>query len=260
MFFHREQEGRMNSAEKLIYILKRLGEPPYEMGITELAHEMQVSKSCIHKIVTTLVEENLIVQNPTSKKYFLGPMLFRLGSVYSDLKGIWDIAKPVIKRLAVSTKQSVYIGIWDGTQAFMAYKIDGSSDFTLFKGLTGKKTQIHAGVAGKVLGAYQDIALINKLLDEEELEPKTPRTIVTREGILNEYRRIREQGYGISDEEHTVGVFGIGVPILDKNGKVWSCLCLGGRKAFFSEENTHLWIHNLKDGAEEISYRLGFRR
>jgi len=35
---------------------------------------------------------------------------------------------------------------------------------------------------------------------------------------------------------------------------------LAGGRLFFSEDNIHLWIHNLKDGAEEISYRLGFRR
>lgn len=230
------------------------------MGVTELAVEMSVSKSGIHKILSTLVDENLLVKNPSSKKYLLGPVVFRLGNVYSDLKGIWDVAKPVTKRLAATTRQSVYIGIWDGTQAFMAYKIDGSSDFTLFKGLTGKKTPIHAGVAGKVLAAYQDTDLILKMLDNEILEAKTPKTITGKREILKEFEKIRDQGYGISDEEHTLGVFAIGVPIMDQNRRVWSCLCIGGKKASFTPENTAHWIHNLKDGAEEISFRLGFRK
>lgn len=250
----------MKSAEKLVYILKRLSEPPYELGVTELSVEMGVSKSGIHKILTVLVDENFLVKNPSSRKYILGPMLFRLGSVYSDLKGIWDIAKPVIKKLAASTKQSVYIGIWDGTQAFMAYKIDGSRDFTLFKGLNGKKTPIHAGVAGKVLAAYHDTDLIKKLLDKEALEVKTPKTIIEKRKILAEYEKIREQGYGVSDEEHTLGVCSIGVPIMDHNQRVWSCLCMGGNKTNFTPENMAYWIHNLKEGAEEISSRMGFRK
>jgi IclR family KDG regulon transcriptional repressor len=243
-----------------ITIVKLLGESPYEYSLTEIANQVGTGKSRVYKILVTLCEESLVVKNPKTKTYHLGPVVFRLGSVYSDLKGIWEIARPIMKEIADTTKQSVYVGIWDGSQAFMAYKIDGSEDFTLYKGLTGKKTQINAGVAGKVLAAYQDPDLIEAILENNELQKKTPKTITEKGQILKEYEIIRSQGYAISDEEHTLGLYAIGVPVFDRNGQVWSCLCLGGRKQFFSKENVQEWILFLQEGAEEISHRLGFRR
>jgi IclR family KDG regulon transcriptional repressor len=246
--------------EASIAIIKLLGESPYEYTLTEIARQTGIGKSRAYKILSTLCEESIVVKNPSTKTYHVGPVVFRLGSVYSELKGIWEIAKPIIREIADVTKQSVYIGIWEGTQAFMAYKIDGSEDFTLYKGLTGKKTQIHAGVAGKVLAAYQDPHVIEAILDSHDLLAQTPYTITDRKQIQREFEKIRKQGYAVSDEEHTMGIYAIGVPIFDRNGQVWCCLCMGGRKQFFTEENIRMWIIYLKNGAEEISHKLGFRR
>ncbi len=113
----------MNSHEKLIRILKRFGEPPYEMGITELSREMGVSKSGIHKIIRSLVQESLLVQNPSTRKYSLGPLVFRLGNVYSDSKGIWDVSHTIMHSLADRTGASVLIGIREGDDPILAYKL-----------------------------------------------------------------------------------------------------------------------------------------
>ena len=41
----------MNSIEKAVWLLKRLGEPPFELGMTELAEEIGYDTSRIHKIL-----------------------------------------------------------------------------------------------------------------------------------------------------------------------------------------------------------------
>lgn len=44
-----------------------------------------------------------MVQKQSTKKYSVGPALYRLGSVYSERKGIWDIASPVLKAISKIT-------------------------------------------------------------------------------------------------------------------------------------------------------------
>ena len=85
----------MNSTEKIIWLLKRLGEPPYTISLTELSKEIGFSKSGIYKILLTLVSEGLVIQDMNTKKYSLGPALFRLGNIYSEQKGIKDISFPI---------------------------------------------------------------------------------------------------------------------------------------------------------------------
>ena len=65
----------MTRVEKVLWILKRLGEAPYELGVTELAREMGHGKSGIYKILLTLVEEGFVVKNDNNKEYLYSQCL-----------------------------------------------------------------------------------------------------------------------------------------------------------------------------------------
>jgi len=165
----------MNSHEKLIWILKRLGEPPYEMGVTELSREIGVSKSGIHKILKSLAEENLLVQNPSTRKYSLGPLIFRLGSVYSESKGIWEVSHAVMDSLAKETGTAVLIGIREGDDPILAYKMGTDENF-IYQGQTGTRFPFNAGALGKLLTAFLPEERIRRILQARSIEKKTPYT------------------------------------------------------------------------------------
>ncbi|MFZ5969826.1 MAG: IclR family transcriptional regulator [Bacillota bacterium] len=248
----------MNSTEKVLWVLKRLGEHPFEMGLTDLAREMGYEKSGIYKILNMMVKDGFIVQNSNTKKYFLGPALYRLGIVYSEQKGIWELAKPVMKEIVEITQETVTLGIREGMDAILAYKLESTHEIRLH-GKVGKKYPINAGSMGKVLAAYHDPKLIQEYLKHHTLEKKTDNTIIDKEKLLEEYALIRQQGYATSNEENTVGGFGIAAPIYDKEGSVWTCLCLAGPKSRFTDENIKSWVSLVIDGAREISYRQGYK-
>ena len=48
-------------------------------------------------------------------------------------------------------------------------------------------------------------------------------------------------------------------PIRDRHGNVWACLSLVGPKETFTPDVVDLWLSLLRNGADEISSRLGFR-
>ncbi len=250
--------GDLSSPEKVLFLLKRLGEPPYEMGVTELAREMCAAKSGVHKLLALLVRESFLVQNGATRRYSLGPAVFRLGNVYSDMKGIGEVARGVMEAIATITGTSVFVGIREGDEAYLAYKVDSPEGF-IYQGQVGRRFPIHAGALGKLLTAYRDPEKVRVLLAGRTLERRAPRTITDPERMLEEYARIREQGYAVSDEENSPGAYGLAAPIRDRNGDVWACLCIAGPKRQFHEEQRSNWLRLVVNGAEEISYRLGFR-
>ncbi len=248
----------MNSAEKLVHILKRMSEPPYEMGITELSREMSTAKSAVHKIVSVLVKENLLVQNPSTRKYSLGPLAFRLGSVYSESKGIWEVSHGIMDSLAKKTGTAVLIGIREGDDPILAYKMGAGKHF-IYQGQTGSRFPFNASAIGKLLTAYLPPERIKVLLDTRPAEKLTPCTETDPEMLLKEYEKIRRQGYCVSLQENRVGAFGISAPIRDRHGSVWACLSLVGPVEVFQGKIVDEWIALLCEGANEISWRLGFR-
>ncbi|GAB6158148.1 DNA-binding transcriptional regulator KdgR [Desulfotomaculum varum] len=242
----------MNSIEKVLWILNRLGEEPYEMNLTALANEMNAVKSGVHKTLGIMMKQGFIIQDPETKKYSIGPTVYRLGNVYSKRVGIWKIAKPIIMQVAEVTHETVSIGIREGDTAFLAYKIDSPLPVRYVEEI-GTQFPMNASAIGKVLAAYQDSERVKELLKSKTFEKYTPNTIVEPDEILQEYQKIREQGYAISDEERFLESFGIAVPIIKGNNDVWSCLCITGPKARFTPDKVNNWIELLKNKANEIS-------
>ncbi len=111
-----------------------------------------------------------------------------------------------------------------------------------------------------LLCAYQDQEHIRSLLDASELERRTPYTLVDRELLMEEYRKIREQGYALEDEVFTIGVLSLAVPVFDRERAVRISLAMAAPKKHATEGKVVEWLHLLKDGAEELSYKLQFRR
>lgn len=110
-----------------------------------------------------------------------------------------------------------------------------------------------------LLCAYQDSLHIREIIDSIDLEKRTPLTITDRDLLMEEYRRIREQGYVIEDETFSLGVVSIAVPVFDKNNLVGACLALAAPKDHATEEKISEWLQALRNGAEELSYKLQFR-
>lgn len=250
----------MSSLDKGLDILRLLGESPFELSLSEISSALSMGKSGLYKILGSLKEKNFVVQDPSSRKYHLGPIVLRMGNVYSGLIGIEKIAEPVLTYLRELIGESVYISIWEGDRAYPACKKSrpgGVYDATDFIGMS---LPIHAGASAKLLAAYQHEGRIEQLLLQSDLVQRTPRTLTDISEILEEYRQIREQGYAIEDESFSLGVMSISVPIVGRNQSVWCCLSMAAPRESVDEEKIHRWIHNLRDGAEEISAQLQLRR
>ncbi|SHK85610.1 IclR family transcriptional regulator [Desulforamulus aeronauticus] len=245
----------MNSIEKVLWILNRLGEEPYELNLTTLANEMNTVKSGVHKTLGIMMKQGFIIQNPETKKYSVGPALYRLGKVYDNRVGIWGITKPIIMEVAEITQETISIGIREGDHAILAYKIDSTLPVRYVEDI-GIKYPMNGSAIGKVLAAYHDTERVKELLNATKFIKHTPNSIVEPEAILQEYQKIRDQGYAISDEERFLESFGIAVPIMNDHKNVWSCLCITGPKVRFTSEKINSWIQLLKSKANEISILL----
>lgn len=110
-----------------------------------------------------------------------------------------------------------------------------------------------------VLCAYQDGAMIRKILSTAEFEKRTPFTIMDRDSLLEEYGKIRERGYALEDETFTLGEITLAVPIFAQESVVIASLGLSAPKHHLPEEKIPEWIHILKKGAEEISFSFRYR-
>ncbi|MDR3265480.1 MAG: IclR family transcriptional regulator [Synergistaceae bacterium] len=248
----------MNSVEKALSVLKRLADPPFEFGVTELAAEGNITKGGMHGLLRSLIAMGFVVQNPLSKKYMLGPVNFRLGTVYGQRKGIHEVAGQIVEDLARSTKYNIVVGLLEGEYAVLAHMVKGEKE-TLYFGWVGQKIPLHAGVIGKVLVAYLEPEEIKKIFFKGNLEKYTSNTPVDPKQLIKQCETIKKQGFMSSTGERVSDVFAISVPIFDKNSLPWASLSMIGPLNDYSEEKQNDWARLLRSAAKNIEDRLCFR-
>jgi len=249
----------MSSVSKSLQILKFMGEPPYEMGVTEIAEKIGMVKSGVHKLLTDMAEAGFVVKDEKTKLYRLGPAVFRLGVVYSDAKGIAEVAGNVLQAIVAATRASSLVGLLEGDEAFLAYKLDAPGTF-IYRGRVGRTFPLYAGALGKIFGAYMDRERLLGILERTGFTRKTRLTVGDTETLFKQYEEIRKNGYALSLGENIDGAFGLSVPILDaRTQSITADLCLAGPVELYKPEKLGEWLRILREGASEIAYRMARR-
>lgn len=248
----------MNSAEKTVMLLKLLGQAPYVHGVTELGEKIECTKSGTYKLLTALVRGGLAAQT-ASHKYTLGPAVYLLGKTYEDKIGLSKMIKPYLARLRDLTGENASFSMLIDGKAVLIHR-EESRQLIRLVGSVGQERPLHAGATGKVLGAFQDEEVTRRRLMEEPLKAYTERTITSPEALLEEYRRIREQGYAIAEGELHIETMGVGAPIRDASGQVWAAIAIGAPRMRVDEAKKERYIFLVKETAREISQELSQER
>ena len=241
----------MNSSEKTATLLKLLGRAPYVHSVTELGEQISCSKSGTFKLLASLVKTGLAAQTP-EHKYTLGPAVYVLGRTYEDKIGLSKMVKPYLVRLRDMTGENASFSMLINGKAILIYR-EESQQLVRVMGNVGQERPLYAGATGKILGAYQEESVIRKRLMEEPMKAFTENTILSPEGLLNEYAKIREQGYAISDGELNSETIGIGAPIYDESGNVWAAVSIGAPKMRVDAVKMERYIFLIREIAKEMS-------
>jgi DNA-binding IclR family transcriptional regulator len=245
----------MNSTEKVTWILKRLGEIPYEIGISDIADEMGHSRSGVHKILATLVRERFVSQDRRSRKYSLGPALSRLAISYKGDRSIIEVADPVMRDLLEKTGESVGLCVKEDGVPILVHKVVSSQPLRLDNQI-GTVINLNRGAMGKVIAAFEPEEELDVLLGKP-MEKWTERTIQDPGILKEEYRLIRERGYAISSEEVIPGILAIAAPLFDRNRQCWAALTVGGPTVRLDRQRMETFAPMVMAAAARISENLG---
>ena len=122
---------RLSSVATSIRLLKAFSEKDVELGISALSKRLDVSKSTVHRLATTLVSEGLLEQNPETERYRLGLALFTLGTLVRRRMDISTEAKPLLLELRRLTNENVHLAILDAAQVMYIHELESGQAIRL---------------------------------------------------------------------------------------------------------------------------------
>ena len=179
-----------NAARLLKVFLSREG----SIGVSELARRLDLAKSTVHRLLTTLAAEGLIEQDPASGGYRLGIVVFELGEAVRVHLDLHAAAGPVLVSLRAQTGESSQVGVLDDTEVVYVDRLESSQSLRLFTE-TGRRVPVHCTSSGKVLLAHLPPDERDALLARLPLRPLTPHTVTDPEVLRAECERVVRRGW-----------------------------------------------------------------
>jgi DNA-binding IclR family transcriptional regulator len=245
--------AKLTAVGKAIKILQAFAEEPYNYSAAELSKELKINRTTVHRILSELEEEGFIIQRNIDKKYTIGPNLFHIGAKYLYRSSNFEEIKTIIEKLALETKQNVGFTILEKNKIINLYESEVSMPAKITYA-QGTYFPINAGAYGKTIMAfYKPLDELEKIVRNTKLEKRAKNTITDPDELLKEYKKIRHQGYAVSDEENMPGALGVGVPVFDKEGNIYGCVAVAAVKATLEDDAVNKFVKAMKKGAKEIS-------
>lgn len=245
---------RVRSVARALDLMTALEDGPQPLG--SLALSSRLSKGTAHRILATLAAAGLVIQDPATATYALGPGCFGiLDAVVHGAGGLDVIGGPILARLSAETRETVALYVRAGPQRICVAQV-ASPEPIRYTARLGMENPVYAGAMGKVLLAFSDPRERDEILDRMPLIAWTSATITDRTRLEAELETIRLAGFARSRGERSAGVAAISAPVFGTDRRVVAALSILGPDDRMSEPRMRMFEEPLLTAAADVSDRL----
>jgi len=247
--------GAVDRAVDVLLLFGRSLQP--SLGVTEIATELGMPKSGVHRVLTTLRRRRLVTYDPETRKYALGQAAIALSQSYITRLDVQAMATGVLRDLMARTGETATLAVRrHGSVIYRAQAVP-EHELRLEVRLT-KPSPIHAGASGKAFLAFLPPEETEDYLGRAggTLEAVTPRTITDPDALRSDLALARARGWATSTGERLVGVSALAAPVFDYEGYAVAVLAVAGPSARLSADDADA-AKALRDATAQLSAEMG---
>lgn len=225
-------------------------------GNSEIAEELQLDKTVVHRLLTTLHSMGYVEQDE-NRKYAVGMKLRQVGAQVLSNLDLRTLANPYMSELVDSIQGVAHLAKMAEDRAIYIEKVQHPS-------LTVKATDVggeapgYCSAAGKVLWAYLSASDLQSILDKTQLRPHTQNTLTDPDQLQEQLAEIRRQGYAIDYQEHRLGLMGVGAPVFDHMGNIAASICVAGFANHIDDDTLVEIQSQVVWAANQLSAEMGY--
>ena len=246
----------IQSVDRALDILEALAQAEGKIALAELSARTGLNLSTCHHLVATIVRRGYIAQDRATRHYSLGSKIFELSEARTRQIDLVALTAPHLNRLNRETGEAAHLGVVEGTELIVVARLASLYAVRVDNAIS-QSSAAHATATGKAILAWLPESEIDEILAAKGMERFTPRTIVTRDALIEELRLVRRYGYAEEREEFRPGVYGVGAALRGHKGVVAGAICLSLPTMRATEEVVAKARRAVKAAALEISKELG---
>lgn len=223
-----QEKYHILAVKRAIQVLNLFADSGAGLGVSEIAKQMDVHKSIIHKILVTLESEDWVYQSPVDGKYYLGLKLLKLSNLVPSRFDFRNYARRIMEELVAETNETATLTVLDTSSCYgVCIDMVECSHSVRHVSNIGREIPLHAGASGLIMAAYMPPAKFEQLL-QSSLPVFTENTITEPAELMELVRGIRKQGYAATEGQVDEGLVAMAAPILDAQGELVAGLNISG--------------------------------
>lgn len=244
------------SLHRAVAILDCFQENQPDLGVREIARQLDLHPSTVGRILTTLTSLEILSQDPETRRYSMGSKVLKWSSLYMSNVDLRVVARPYMQELNRNTEETISLDIPDGQTRLCIERIESPHKLRWVKQL-GERMPFFASASGRALLAFMDPDKRDAILAETPFEQLTSHTTTDLNIFRKELALTRKRGFAVSESERVEGVSCIAAPIFDASEKIIGAITISGPGTRFSQQTISEYAELLTKTTDKISQAMG---
>ncbi|MFD2467826.1 IclR family transcriptional regulator [Amycolatopsis silviterrae] len=222
------------------------------IGVSELARITAMPKSSVQRCLVTLREAGwLRIVDPDRTRWGVTMKALTIGLRCSGEQDLRDLARPVVKRLAAETDETVHFSLRDGDDILVVAREDSTQVVRVFVEV-GTRVPLRASSAGVAILAGLEPAEAGEVLGRPVKGFAGP--VPKAKELRAEIARTAERGYALNGSAwFRPQVTSFAAAVADATGRPFAALTLAIPETRFSPADEERLARLIVSAAEEIS-------
>lgn len=186
--------------------------------LVDLYRHTGMERPTTHRILQGLIAEKLAQQDPQSKRYYLGSLVYEMGLAATPPLAMRDVCKPYLQTIADKTGGTVFMTIRSGFDGVCVARADGTSPLKIFTHDIGRHRPLNVGAGGMALLSAMSDEDINRIchINIERTISKNPR--FSENALRADIDATRKRGYALTKVMNVPAAQSIGIAVRHPDG------------------------------------------
>lgn len=222
--------------------------------LLDLASRTGLQRPTVHRMLKCLTVESMVLQDPETHRYFLGPMVFELGLTAAPRFNLREICHPAMTRIAEATGDTVFLTQRSGLDAVCVDRQEGTFPIKTFTLEIGMRRPLGVGTSS--------LAILSALSEDEVRHviasntPRLPDYGLTPTSLLAQVKRAQKLGYAVREMPTLAGVRSIGSALHNQSGMAFAALSISAISSRMSEKRVNELAALLKNETRLVEKQL----
>lgn len=239
---------------RAVAILRYLAKSREPIGVVPLARELKlIPSTCLH-IVRILAQEGLVIFNPQTKRYALGPGVLSFASAYSLRNPFVQLVRTHLEELSKSQDCAFAAVEESGPDHYIVVAVADVNAGLSVRLSPGTRFPALVSATGQCFAAFSNLTTAQLKERFVKLRWDNPPTFAA---WLKQVERVRTQGYAVDVGNYILGISIVAVPVFNDSGTMLGCVAAVGLREQFVDRRLATLIEGMREVARKINRELG---